>query len=128
MCAGDGGIRSRSRPQKGLLRPRPRLTQSRPRQGTGAAMTVIDLSGQLDDIRRRYPEYWNSDEAQRELKALWGSADCNDCGFCERGEPIRILLGGQKPGNEDLRIAAAPIGWHPVPKSHWYGQGGGGSS
>src|ERR1017187_2628724 len=39
MCAGDGGIRSRSRTAQGLLRPRPRLTQCRPRQGTGAAMT-----------------------------------------------------------------------------------------
>jgi len=26
-------------------------------------MTGIDLSDQLDDIRSRYPEYWNSDEA-----------------------------------------------------------------
>ena len=35
-------------------------------------MTVINLSEQLDDIRLRYPEYWNSEEAVRELQALWG--------------------------------------------------------
>jgi len=33
-------------------------------------MTVIDLTGQLDDIRSRYPKYWLSGEAQRELQAL----------------------------------------------------------
>ena len=43
-------------------------------------MTVIDLSGQIEDICRRYPEYWLSGEAVRELQALWGGADCNDCG------------------------------------------------
>jgi hypothetical protein len=32
------------------------------------AMTVIELSEQLDDICHRYPEYWRSDKAQRELQ------------------------------------------------------------
>jgi len=31
-------------------------------------MTVIELSEQLDDICHRYPEYWRSDKAQRELQ------------------------------------------------------------
>ena len=91
-------------------------------------MTVIDLSGQLDDIRRRYPEYWNSGEAVRELQALWGGADCNDCGVFERGETIRIPLDGQKSWYGELRIAVAPNGWHAVSTTYWYGQGGGGSS
>jgi hypothetical protein len=33
-------------------------------------MTVIDLSGQLDDICRRYPKYWLSDEA-----GVWGETE-----------------------------------------------------
>ena len=91
-------------------------------------MTAIDLSGQLDDVRRRYPEYWRSDEARRQLQALWGGADCNDCGVFERGEPICIPLDGQKSWYGELRIAGAPNGWHAVSISYWYGQGGGGSS
>jgi hypothetical protein len=91
-------------------------------------MTVIDLSEQLDDICCRYHEYWRSGEAKRELQALWGSADCNDCGVFERGETIRIPLDGQKSWYGELRIAVAPNGWHAVSTSYWYGQGGGGSS
>ena len=91
-------------------------------------MTVINLSEQLDDIRLRYPEYWNSEEAVRELQALWGCADCNDCGVFERDETIRITLDGQKSWYGELRIAVAPNGWHAVSTSYWYGQGGGGSS
>ena len=91
-------------------------------------MTVIDLSAQLDDIRRRYPEYWNSDEAVRELQTLWGGADCNDCGVFERDETIRIEIDGQKSWYGELRIAVAPNGWHAVSTCYWYGQGGGGSS
>jgi hypothetical protein len=91
-------------------------------------MTVIDLSEQLDDICRRHPEYWRSDEALRELQALWGEADCNDCGVFERGETIRIELDAQKSWYAELRIAVAPNGWHAVSTSYWYGQGGGGSS
>jgi hypothetical protein len=91
-------------------------------------MTIIDLSGQLDDIRRRYPEYWNSGEALRELQALWGGADCNDCGVFERDETVRIPLDGHTYWYGELRIAVAPNGWHAVSTSYWYPQGGGGSS
>src|ERR1700732_1277983 len=55
-----------------------------------ATMTVIDLTENLDDIRSRYPDYWRSDEAQREVQTLWGGADCNDCGVFERDETIRV--------------------------------------
>jgi len=90
-------------------------------------MTVIDLSDRLDDVRRRYPQYWRSAEAQRELQALWGGTDCNDCGVFEREDTIRIELDGTNWFGE-LRIAVAPNGWHAVSTSYWYGQGGGGSS
>lgn len=90
-------------------------------------MTVIDLTGRLDDIRSRYPKYWLSDEAQRELQALWGGADCNDCGVFERVETVRIDLDGTNWHGE-VRIAVAPNGWHAISTSTWYGQGGGGSS
>ena len=91
-------------------------------------MTIIDLSEQIDDICSRYPEYWLSDEAQRELQTLWGGADCNDCGVFERDETIRIDLDGQKSWYGELRIAVAPNGWHAIATSYWYGQGGGGSA
>ena len=90
-------------------------------------MTVIDLTERLDDIRSRYPKYWLSDEAQRELQTLWGGADCNDCGVFERDETVRIDLDGANWYGE-VRIAVAPNGWHAVSTSYWYGQGGGGSS
>jgi hypothetical protein len=90
-------------------------------------MTAIDLTEQLDDIRCRYPEYWHSAEAQRELQALWGGAECNDCGVFERDETIRIDLDGTNWHGE-MHLAAAPNGWHAVSTSYWYGQGGGGSS
>jgi hypothetical protein len=91
-------------------------------------MTVIDLSEQIDDICDRYPEYWHSDEAQREVQALWGGADCNDCGVFERDETIRVDLDCQKSWYGELHIAVAPNGWHAIATSHWYGQGGGGSA
>jgi hypothetical protein len=91
-------------------------------------MTVIDLSEQINGICARYPEYWLSDEAQRELQALWGGADCNDCGVFERGETIRVELDCQKSWYGELRIAVAPNGWHAIATSYWYGQGGGGSA
>ncbi len=90
-------------------------------------MTVIDLSGQIDDICARYPKYWLADEAQRELQALWGGANCNDCGVFERDETVRIDLDGTHWYGE-IRIAVAPNGWHAISTSYWYGQGGGGSS
>jgi hypothetical protein len=91
-------------------------------------MTVIDLSEQLDDIRTRHPEYWRSDEAQREVQTLWGGANCNDCGVFERDETIRVDLDCQKSWYGELHIAVAPNGWHAISTSHWYGQGGGGSA
>ena len=80
-------------------------------------MPVIDLTEQLDDIRSRYPKYWLFEEAQRELRALWGGADCNDCGVFERDEAILIELDGQKSWYGEVRIAAAPNGWHAVSTS-----------
>lgn len=91
-------------------------------------MTVIDLTEQIDEICSRYPEYWRSDAAQRELQTLWGGADCNDCGVFERDETILIELPGQKSWYAELRIAVAPNGWHAIATSYWYGQGGGGSA
>jgi hypothetical protein len=91
-------------------------------------MAIIDLSEQIDDICRRYPEYWHSDEAQRELQTLWGGADCNDCGVFERDETIRVDLDCQKSWYGEVRIAVAPNGWHAISTSYWYGQGGGGSA
>ena len=44
-------------------------------------MTIIELSEQIDDICDRHPEYWLSDEAQREVQTLWGGADCNAAEF-----------------------------------------------
>jgi len=90
-------------------------------------MTVIDLSGQIADLCARYPQYWLADEAQRELQALWGGANCNDCGVFERDETVRIDLDGTHWYGE-IRIAVAPNGWHAISTSYWYGQGGGGSS
>jgi hypothetical protein len=91
-------------------------------------MTGIDLSDRLDDVRRRYPQYWRSAEAQAELQSLWGGAACNDCGVFERGETIRIELGVQKSWYGEVHIATAPNGWHAISTCYWYGQGGGGSA
>ena len=91
-------------------------------------MTVIDLSEQIDDICSRYEDYWVSDEARRELRTLWGDADCNDCGVFERDETIRVDLDGQKSWYGEVRIAVAPNGWHAIATSYWYSQGGGGSA
>ena len=92
-------------------------------------MPLIDLTGKIDGIRDRYgPRYWASDEAQQEMIALWGNPPCNDCGVFERDETICIALDGQKSWYGELRIAAAPNGWHAISTSYWYGQGGGGSS
>ena len=90
-------------------------------------MTVIDLTERIDDICSRYPKYWLSEEAQRELQALWGGAECNDCGVFERDETVRIDLDGTNWYGE-IRIAVAPNGWHAISTSYWYSQGGGGAS
>ena len=90
-------------------------------------MTVIDLSGQIDDICRRYPNYGVSDEAQRELLVIWGCPNCNDYGIFESAETVRIDLNG-KHWYGEVRIAVSPNGWHAISTSYWYGQGGGGSA
>jgi hypothetical protein len=90
-------------------------------------MTVIDLSEQIDAICSRYPKYWLSDEARRELLALWSDPECNDCGIFERNETVRVDLDGANWYGE-VRIAVAPNRWHAMDTSYWYGQGGGGSS
>jgi hypothetical protein len=91
-------------------------------------MPVIDLTDRIDAISSRYPEYLKSDDAIPELRALWGGADCNDCGVFERYETIRIEVDGQTSWYGEVCIAVAPNGWHAFATSWWYGLGGGGSS
>ena len=92
-------------------------------------MTVIDLTEKIDDIRDRYGlRYWASDEALRQLQALWGGADCNDCGVFERDETIRIELDGQRSWYGEVRIAVAPNGWHAMATCWWSAQSGGGAA
>jgi hypothetical protein len=90
-------------------------------------MTIIDLSEQIAAIRDKYPEYWRSDEATAELRALWGSADCNDCGVLQAREDIVIDLDATH-WRAEIHIAVAPNGWHAVSTSYWYALGGGGSA
>ena len=91
-------------------------------------MTIIDLSEKHDDLASRYERYWASGEAQRELLALWGNPECNDCGVFERDETIRIELDGNKSWYAEIRIAAAPNGWHAFSTNWWSANGGGGSA
>lgn len=91
-------------------------------------MTTIDLTDRIDEIINRYPEYLKSDDAVPDLRALWGGAECNDCGVFERAEDIRINLDAQKSWYGQVRLAVAPNGWHAIAISWWYGQGGGGSA
>jgi hypothetical protein len=91
-------------------------------------MTVIDLSEKLDDLASRYERYWASDEALRELIALWGNPECNDCGVFERDETIRIELDGNKSWWAEICIATAPNGWHAFSTNYWSANGGGGSA
>ena len=88
-------------------------------------MTAIDLSPQLDAIRRNHREYWHSREALAELIALWGGAECNEHGVLANRETTRIDLDGWAA---EVHIARAPNGWHAVSTSYWYSTGGGGSS
>ena len=90
-------------------------------------MTVIDLTSFHDDIRARYPDWWRSDDATRELQALWGNPDCNDCGVIAEQERITIALPGQANWKAVVRIAAAPNGWHAFATSYSYPLGGGSS-
>ncbi|MGH9808304.1 MAG: hypothetical protein ACRD9W_13775, partial [Terriglobia bacterium] len=89
-------------------------------------MTVIDLSAQLDDIRARYPDWWHSDDATRELQALWGNPACNDCGVFTDCERITIALPGHAQWNGAVKLAAAPNFWHAFATSYAYPLGGGG--
>ena len=64
-----------------------------------------------------------SDEAQRELLALWGNPECNDYGVFERDETIRIELDGNKSWYGEICIAASPNGWHAFSTNWWSGNG-----
>lgn len=88
-------------------------------------MTSIDLSPQLAAIRLNYPEYWRSEEALRELQALWGNAPCNECGVLPADEEITIELDSQWTAS--VKIAHAPNGWFAFAVSYAYGTGGAGS-
>ena len=88
-------------------------------------MTTIDLTDRIDEIVSRYPEYLKS--AVPELRALWGGAECSNCGVFELAEDIRVNLDAQKSWYGEVRLAVAPNGWHAIGITWWYGQGGGGS-
>ena len=88
-------------------------------------MTAIDLSQQLEEIRLKYPEWWRSDEAQRELQALWGNAACNAHGVLQADEEITIDLEPQWKAS--VKIARAPNGWYAFAVSYSYAMGGGSS-
>lgn len=89
-------------------------------------MTSIDLSSQLDEIRLKYPEYWRSEDAQRELRALWGNATCNEHGVIEADEEVTTAL--QPQWTASVKIAHAPNGWYAFAVSYAYGIGGGGAA
>lgn len=89
-------------------------------------MTSIDLSPQLADIRRKYPDYWRSEEALRELQALWGNAPCNDCGVLPADEDITMEL--DPHWTASVKIAHAPNGWFAFAVRYAYGIGGAGSA
>ena len=89
-------------------------------------MTSIDLSAQLEEIRLKYPKYWRSEDALRELQALWGNIPCNECGVIEADEEVTIEL--QPQWTASVRIARAPNGWYAFALSYAYGTGGGGAA
>lgn len=89
-------------------------------------MTSIDLTPQLDAIRLKYPEYWRSQNAQREAQALWGNIPCNECGVIPADEEITIEL--QPYWTACVRIARAPNGWYGFAVSYAYGLGGYGAA
>ncbi len=88
-------------------------------------MTAIDLSAQLEEIHLKYPEYWRSEDAQRELQALWGNPPCNEHGVLPTDEEITIELDRQ--WTACVQIARAPNGWYAFAMSYDYGLGGGSS-
>lgn len=89
-------------------------------------MTSIDLSPQLDQIRLKYPNYWRSEDARRELQALWGNAPCNECGVLQADEEITMEL--QPQWTASVKITRAPNGWYAFAVSYAYGIGGGGAA
>jgi hypothetical protein len=89
-------------------------------------MAKIDLTAQLDDIRARYPQWWKSDDATRELQTLWGNPDCNDCGVFTEQERISFALPGHAQWKGIVKLAVAPNGWHAFATSYSYPLGGGG--
>ena len=90
-------------------------------------MSAIDLSAILKKIRRRYPAWWRSEAAIRCLRQLWAGAQCNDSGVFEDYETIRIDLEGERQWYAELRLTAAPNGWHAIATSYSYPLGGAGS-
>jgi hypothetical protein len=88
-------------------------------------MTVIDLSPQLDELRLKYPQWWRSEEAQIELQALWGNAECNEHGVLPAQERIEIELPAQSQWKAAVKIARAPNGWYAFATSYSYALGGG---
>lgn len=89
-------------------------------------MTSIDLSPQLDEICVKYPEYWRSEDALRELQTLWGNAPCNAHGVMPEDEEVTIEL--QPYWNACVKIACAPNGWYAFAVSYSYSTGGGGAA
>lgn len=88
-------------------------------------MTSIDLSLQLAEIRLKYPEYWRSEDAQRELQTLWGNAPCNERGVLPVDEEITIEL--EPHWTASVKITHAPNGWFAFAVNYAYGLGGAGS-
>lgn len=89
-------------------------------------MSAIDLSGQLDDIRARHPQWWRSEDASFELEQLWGG-DCNPHGVFVNCEVIGIELTGHSQWHGEIRLASTAKGWHAFDTSYSYSIGGKGS-
>src|SRR5690349_9377693 len=89
-------------------------------------MTSIDLSSQLDAIRQKYPNYWRSEDALRELQALWGNVPCNAHGVMPADEDIAIQLEPQWTAS--VKLAHAPNGWYAFAVRYAYGNGGYGAA
>lgn len=89
-------------------------------------MTSIDLSPQLEEIRLRYPKWWLSEDALRELQALWGNVPCNEHGVIPENEEVTIEL--ERHWAASVKIACAPNGWYAFSVCYAYGTGGGGAA
>lgn len=73
-------------------------------------MDVIDLSPQIDAIRSKYPDAYRNPAALRELAALWGGVDCNDCGVILSRDVVKIELQGNPRWRASILLAEAPNG------------------